>query len=177
MSDAKLKLKAAVGTMALAVLVATCPGGWGAFAEERPKASSAVKVLVQGGGGVEPVPGAPPPVEPSLESRPAPATLGPVPPSARAHAADSSLRAISTAEGEATIEIDGVREVVRPGSRLGRDTVKAVGPGRLVLQRAAAAEEPASLVIVTFDEGGRAKTRVFWTTDPAAPKASEVKRP
>jgi hypothetical protein len=34
-----------------------------------------------------------------------------------------------------------------------------------------------SLVIVTFDEEGRSKTRVFWTTDLSAPVAPEVKRP
>jgi hypothetical protein len=177
MSDAKLKSKAVLGTLALALLVATCAGGRASYAAERPKASSAVKVLVQGGSGVEPVPGAPPPVEASLESRPASATLGPAPPSPASDAARPSLRALSTADEEATIEIDGVREVVRPGSRLGRDTVKAVGTGRLVLQRAAGAAEPASLVIVSFDETGRAKARVFWVTDPTAPAAPEGKRP
>ncbi len=146
-------------------------------AEERPKASSAVQVPAQGGSGVEPVPGAPPPVAPSLESRPVPATLGAVPRLSRADAAHASLRALSTAEGEATLDIDGVRETVRPGSRLGRDTVKSVSPGRLVLARPATSGEPSALVIITFDEAGRAKTRVFWATDPTAPAAPEVKKP
>jgi hypothetical protein len=165
-----------VGLLIVASL-ASGPGGRDARAEERPKTSSAVQVPAQGGGGVEPVPGAPPPVAPSLESRPVPATLGPVPSRARATASRSSLRALSTAEGEATVEIDGVREAVRPGSRLGRDTVKSVSPGRLVLDRPAAGKEPGALVIVTFDEAGRAKEQAFWTADPTVPAAPEVKQP
>jgi hypothetical protein len=167
----------AVAAMGLVSLAAGL-GGSGAFAEERPKASSVVKVQVQGGeGGVEPVEGAPPPVPPSLETRPVAATLGPPPSVPRADAFSRSLRALATTDGEATLELDGVRETVRPGSRLGRDTVKSVSAGRLVLERPAAAKEPAALVIVTFDETGRATTRVFWTSDPTLPVAPEVKRP
>jgi hypothetical protein len=55
--------------------------------------------------------------------------------------------------------------------------VKSVGLGRVVLERSATAGEPAALVIVTFDETGRAKTRVFWKTDPTGPVAPEVNRP
>jgi hypothetical protein len=145
--------------------------------DERPKASSTVQVPAQGGGGIEPVPGAPPPVPPSLETRSVAATLAPAPRPSPDDAARESLRALSTAPGEATLEIDGVRQTVRPGSRLGRDTVKSVSPGRLVLERPAAAAEPAALVIVTFDEAGRAKTRVFWVADPTLPVAPEVKQP
>jgi hypothetical protein len=162
-----------------AALALPGPGARGAFADERPKTSSAVQVPAQGGGGVEPVAGAPPPVPPSLETKPAAATVGPGPRLPENEAARSSLRAVSMAEGEATLEVEGVREVVRPGSRLGRDTVKSVAPGRLVMERAAAPGEKGgpSLVIVTFDETGRPKTQVFWTTDPTAPVAPEVKRP
>lgn len=150
----------------------------GAVPEERPKASSVVKVQVQGGeGGVEPVAGAPPPVPPSVASGPVAATLGPLPKVPRTDPLASSLRAVAGADGEATVELDGVRETVRPGSRLGRDTVKSVGPGRLVLDRPATAKEPAALVIVTFDEAGRARTQVFWTRDPTLPVAPEVKQP
>ena len=164
--------------LAAAVVVLVSALAAGAFAEERPKASSVVKVQVQGGeGGVEPVAGAPPPVPPSVPSGPVAATLGPLPSVPRTDALGRSLRALATADGEATVEIDGVRDTVRPGSRLGRDTVKSVSPGRLVLQRAAAAKEPAALVIVTFDEAGRATTRFFWTSDPTLPVAPEVKQP
>ena len=90
----------------------------------------------------------------------------------------SSLRAVSVAEGEATLEIDGAREVVRPGSRVGGDTVKSVEPGRIVLERPAKPGEPGgpALVIVTFDEAGRAKTRVFSTdrSRHAPPRGGEA---
>jgi len=164
--------------LAVAVVVLVSALAAGAFAEERPKASSVVKVQVQGGeGGVEPVAGAPPPVPPSVPSGPVAATFGPLPSVPRTDTLGQSLRALATADGEATIEMDGVRETVRPGSRLGRDTVKSVSSGRIVLERSAAAKEPAALVIVTFDEAGRAKTHVFWTTDPTLPVAPEVRQP
>jgi hypothetical protein len=165
------------GVLAAAVVLVSALTA-GAFAEERPKASSVVKVQVQGGeGGVEPVAGAPPPVAPSLAGGPVAATLGPLPKVPRADALGRSLRALATADGEATLEIEGVRETVRPGSRIGRDTVKSVSAGRLVLDRPATAKEPAALVIVTFDAAGRAKTHVFWTSDPTLPVAPEVKQP
>jgi hypothetical protein len=147
-------------------------GGGDARADERPKTSSAGQVPVQGGEGVAPVPGAPPAVTPSLETRPVPATVGTVPATSTASIA---LRAVSMKDGEATLEIEGVCETVRPGSRVGRDTVKSVSPGRLVLDRPPTAKKPAALVIVTFGEGGRAKEQVFWMADPTAPV--EVKRP
>ncbi len=166
-----------IGALGLVVALAPAPRGGEVRADERPRTSSAVQVPAQGGEGVEPVPGAPPPVTPSLESRPVPATLGPASAPSRASTTRSSLRALSTAEGEASLEVDGVREIVRPGSRLGRDTVKSVSPGRLVLERPAAAKSPAALVIVTFDETGRAREQVFWTADPSVRSATEVKRP
>lgn len=168
---------AAIGATAVLACVLAAARGGEARADERPRTSSAVQVPAQGGEGVEPVPGAPPPAAPSLEIRPVPGTLGPLPLRARAEASASPLRAVSTAEGEATVEVDGVRERVRPGSRLGRDTVKSVSPGRLVLERPAAGKKPAAHVIVTFDEAGRAREQVFWTADPAAAADREMKRP
>jgi len=168
----------ALGVVGLAIVatLASWPVARGAGAEERPKASSVVRVQAQGGGGVEPVPGAPPAVTPALETRAVAGTLGVSPSAAKAKAALSSLRALSTAEGKASLEVDGVRETVRAGSMLGRDTVKAVGTGRLVLERPATAKQPSALVIVTFDEAGRAKERVFWTSDPTV-KAAKVNQP
>lgn len=166
------------GVQAAAVMALVSALAAGAFAQERSKASSVVKVQVQGGdGGVEPVAGAPPPVPPSVPSGPVAATFGPLPSVPRSDTLGQSLRALATADGEATVEMDGVRETLRPGSRLGRDTVKSVSAGRLVLDRSATAKEPAALVIVTFDEAGRAKTHVFWTSDPTLPAAPEVKQP
>ena len=166
-----------LGALALAAVLVAGSSGHDAGSEERPKTSSAVQVQAQGGSGVEPVAGAPPAVAPSLETRAVAGTLGISPSASKAGAALSSLRALSTAEGEASLELDGVRETVRAGSRLGRDTVKSVSPGRLVLERPPAAKQPAALVIVTFDETGRAKERVFWTSDPTVPAAPQVSRP
>ncbi len=167
-------LAAAVGALVLAQVVGECP----ALGDERPRTSSQVQAPAQGGGGTEPVPGAPPPVEPSLEKKPARGTLatgGPPAPKA----GPPSLRRVAVAEGEATLEVDGVREVVRPGERLGGDTVKSVSAERIVLERPAKAGEAGgpALVIVTFDEAGRGRERVFWATDPAAPRPAEAKRP
>lgn len=180
MSETRLGTKGAAGVVgALACAIVIALGGRGALADERPKTSSAVQVPAQGGGGVEPVPGAPQPVEPSLERKPARATLASGPRPAQADAAALSLRALSVAEGEATLEIDGAREVVRPGSQVGGDTVKSVAPGRVVLERPAKPGHPGgtALVIVTFDEAGRATTRVFDDAPPEAPRPAEVKRP
>lgn len=165
------------GALACAIVIAL--GGGGALADERPKTSSAVQAPAQGGGGVEPEPGAPPPIEPSIERKPARATLATGPRPAPADAAPLALRALSVAEGEATIEIDGAREVVRPGSLVGGDTVKSVAPGRIVLERPARPGRPGgkALVIVTFDAEGRAKRRVFDIDDPETLRPAEVKRP
>jgi hypothetical protein len=165
---------AAVSALALAQVVGARP----ALGDERPRTSSKVQAPAQGGGGTEPVPGAPPPIEPSLERRPARATLATGRPEARRDAL-LPLRRLSVAEGEATLEVDGVREVVRPGERLGGDTVKSVSPERIVLERPAKPGEAGgpALVIVTFEEGGRGRERVFRAADPAAPRPAEAKRP
>lgn len=167
-----------VGTVVGALLLAQVWGGGPALGDERPRASSQVQAPAQGGGGTEPVPGAPPPVEPSLERRPARGTLAtgesPAPKNAQ-----PSLRRVSVGEGEATLEVDGALEVVRPGARLGADTVKSVSAERIVLERPAKPGDPGgpALVIVTFDEAGRGRERVFWAADPAAPRPAEAKRP
>jgi len=179
MSERTPSSRDTLGLVALLIVatLASWPVARGASAQERPKTSSVVKVQVQGGGGVQPVEGAPPPLEASLEVRRVIASDGPLSSPSRAGAALSSLRAVSTADGEASLEVDGARETVRPGSRLGRDTVKAVGPGRLVLDRPAGAKQPAALVVVTFDEAGRARERVFWKSDPTLHATPEVKQP
>lgn len=171
----------ALGITAAVALAAEAPPQ-GAAPADRPKASSAVEIPVQGGtaGRLAPVLGAPPPPAVSLERKAVRATLD-APKSAAppATVALPPLRALALAEGEATLDVDGARQVVRPGSRLGRDTVKAVGPGRLVLARPAAPGRRGgdSLIVVTFDAGGQPRARVFWTQDPTAPRAPEVKQP
>jgi len=173
------RIESGVLAMAGGLVLAMATAGLAA-GDERPKASSpVVQVPAQGGGGgVQAVPGSPPPVLPPSGPKPARAARDLTPPAPLADRSKAPLRALSVAQGEATLEIDGRREVVRPGSLLGRDIVKAVAPGRLVLDRPAEPGQTGpALVIVTFDEAGRGKTRVFWTTDPSVPKAREAKRP
>ncbi len=202
MKRIRLLRRSHAGALALATVLAQEQAGRSALADERPKTSKAVQVPVQGGEGVAPMPGAPPSAEPSLAARPA---VGAVLPSAEGavqvprsmSASPMSIRAISFVESEATLEIDGVHEVVRPGSRLGAHAVKSVAPGRIVLTRGplplgpalgqAQGAEPAvagttgwgeaPLVIVTFDASGEGKARAFWASDPAAAVPAEVKRP
>jgi hypothetical protein len=151
-----------------------------ALGDEHPRRSKAVRAVAQGGGGgTAPVSGAPPVVEPPKETPSARATAAPASRSGRAGPKRSRLIAVSFADREATLEVDGVREVVRAGSRLGEDMVRSVSPGRIVLERAATPGEPGgpALVLVTFDETGRGRTQVFWSVDPAAVSSGEVKRP
>jgi hypothetical protein len=170
---------AAVGTLVSATFAAEEPAP-----EGRRQVSSTVRATAQGGrADTEAVSGAPPLPEVSLETRAARGrTDAPASPAGglrvATRGAAASLRLLSVAEGEATVQVDGRPEHVRPGSRLGDGTVKAVGPGRLVYVRPAAPGEPGdeALVVVTFDQEGRAHPRVFWTRDPEAPP-TEVKRP
>lgn len=139
-----------------------------------------MKVKVKTGGEVEPEAGAPPPAPSPTEGKPARVTVGVTAARpARAEVATGALVAVAFGDGEATLEVGGRRQVVRPGSRLGDGTVRSVAPGRIVLERPAArggGGGPA-LVIVTFDAAGRSREQVFWTTDPTRPVAPEVKRP
>lgn len=164
-------------TLLLACALSLVCAGPDLRADERPQTSKAVRVPAQGADAVAAEAGAPPSVQPSTAVKPVRASVAPGLP---ADAAKTSLRALSLSEGEATLEIDGVREVVRPGSRLGTDTVKTVTPGRIVLEREArAGGGVAALVIVTFDASGQGRSIVFWASDPAAaaPASAEVKQP
>jgi hypothetical protein len=92
-------------------------------------------------------------------------------------AAAGTIRAVETGDGEATLEVDGRREVIRPGSRLRGDRVRSITPGRIVLERPGptGSDRAAALVVLTFDQAGRGTSRVFWTFDIS--RHSEVKRP
>ena len=149
-------------------------------AEDPPPArSGGVRVLVQGGSGApdseQPTP---PPPTVTVSSTVARGRVD-APEASVSPSEPTPLRAVSLAEGEGTVEIDGRQEVVRPGSRLGEATVKSVSPDRLVLSRPSSSGKPhdATLVVVTFDAEGNAHTRLFWTRDPSAPAPSEAPRP
>ena len=169
-------------SLALASAVAGPPLSASPGGQQRSEASSSKTVPVQGSAGsaLKPVAGAPEP--PASSTAAVEVSARPGRPAGVAAPADplaSRLLALSTGEGVATVEWDGIEQVVRPGARLGGDTVKSVGPGRMVLERAPDAAQPAAaaLVIVTFDAAGRARPRLVWSSDPTAPGAPEVKRP
>jgi len=149
--------------------------------QERPKTSTSVTTRVDGGGGLEPVLSSPPPLTPPtgptlMVTRIDPPTAVPGKSVATGF---EGVRVVSMKEGEATLDVDGARQTVQTGGRLLQATVKAVAPDRLVIERPMTGPKAqgTELVIVTFDETGRARTRVFWSVDPTAPVAPEVKRP
>lgn len=141
--------------------------------QERPARSAPA----QGQAGLAPVAGAPAPAPPGpLSSQPVAVRVDP-PPRAAARPA-APFRVLALRDGEGSLEIDGAARTVTPGERLGRDTVRSIAPGQLVLERAASSADSAPvLVIVTLDEYGRSHTRTFHTRDETAPVAPEAKRP
>jgi hypothetical protein len=149
-------------------------------ASARKQEAPPVKVKVETGGGLEAVAGAPPPPSSSTERKAMNgSTAGGAALPARKDVAAGGLVAVSFGEDEATLEVGGARQIVRPGSRIGADTVRSVAPGRIVLERPQAPGRKGgpALVIVTFDASGRSRTQVFWTVDPTRPPAPEVKQP
>jgi hypothetical protein len=78
------------------------------------------------------------------------------------------LRALSISEGEARIQTrDGAR-TLRAGDLLGRDVVKAVDTGVLVLERKAApgAKGGDARVVIRFDAQGKPTVRIYHVEDP-----------
>ena len=73
-------------------------------------------------------------------------------------------RALSLSEGEGRLLVDGAAREVKAGDALGAYVVKAVGPGRVVL------EDASGLAIITFDRGGAARVRLVLTADPTRQK-------
>ncbi len=88
-----------------------------------------------------------------------------------------TLKPLSMKEGEAQVLVDGVEQTIRPGSLIGKDVVKSVDPGQMVLLRPASAGYPGgeATVVVTFGEKGTSNVRVYWTKDPTAHVAPEVR--
>jgi hypothetical protein len=78
-------------------------------------------------------------------------------------------------EGEARLMVGDAEQVVRPGSVIDVGVVKSVAPGRLVLWRAASAEDKRgeALLIVTFGPDGEARVRTIWKDDRSAPARGE----
>jgi hypothetical protein len=180
MSEAGLRRGlVALGLAGLAALGGAGGAEEAASSRERPKTATSVSTRVEGGGGLEAVRGAPPPLVPPSGPTQIEARIHPPAGIPRPEAGLVALKAVSMAEGEAMLEVEGERQTVRAGARLLQTIVKSVAPGRLVLERprSGARATGQELVVVTFDEAGRAQTRVLWTVDPTAPAAPEVSRP
>jgi len=136
--------------------------------------------------GSEPSPAAtptPPPGQPVLVT-PTPPPVDPTPKRALipagparggALAAGEAMRALSLREGEGRLMVGGRERTLRPGGVLGKDVVKSISPGRMVLNRPAAAGRPAALVVVDFDEAGRGRTRVYYGPEAAPTPLPEVR--
>lgn len=88
----------------------------------------------------------------------------------------AGLRAVSLAEGRATIALGGASRTIRKGDRIGALLVTGVGSDRIILDRPGrpgsateAATEPATIV-VTFATGGEARVRTYQLPGvPASP--------
>jgi hypothetical protein len=77
------------------------------------------------------------------------------------------IQAIETRPGQARLRLSVGERTVRPGDRIGADVVRRIEPGRILLTRAQKDGGEAT-VVVTFDEGGRGRIRVYYGSDPAA---------
>lgn len=88
----------------------------------------------------------------------------------------ATMRAVSLAEGEARVVLAEGERVLRPGDRLGADTVRAVSDGVIVLDRPAVTGKPggAATVVVRFDANGQARVRILYEQDPTPPQAPRV---
>jgi hypothetical protein len=80
----------------------------------------------------------------------------------------AGLRALSFSEGAGRVQTGDGERVLKAGDLLGRDVVKAVDEGILVLQRPAAPDAPGgdARVVIRFDAQGRPTVRVYHSEDP-----------
>jgi hypothetical protein len=147
-----------LGAISLTLLLATAlQAQEGNTRTDRPAAAPPTGTR-EVGSGRPPVP-APDPRPQSGVTRLAPRSPAPPP-------VLTGVRAITLAEGEARLLIDGVERVVRPGDSVGADVVKSIAPGRMVLGRRAGTASEAT-VIVTFDARGEGHPLVLWSNNPA----------
>jgi len=86
-------------------------------------------------------------------------------------------RLLAVREGSARLQLPEGETLVRVGSVIGGDVVTSVRPHQIVLERrpAAGASGGKGVVYVTFAPDGQARVRVFWTHDPSAAAAPEVR--
>jgi hypothetical protein len=87
----------------------------------------------------------------------------------------AGLRATAVTDGVARVTFDGADRTLRVGDALGKDVVRRIEPGRIVLARPADGTAGESTVVITFDAAGRARVRVYSTLDPTRTVPRDVK--
>jgi hypothetical protein len=111
------------------------------------------------------------PSPPPLDNAPRQATAaGPGPARGRDSAGTPALKGVQAREiksGQARLLLVSGLRTVRPGDVIGSDLVRSIEPGRIVLARTRPDGEDAT-VVVSFDDAGRGRVRVFFGHDPSA---------
>jgi hypothetical protein len=69
--------------------------------------------------------------------------------------------------GQARVALAAGERVIHPGDVVGGDVIRSIAPGRILLARALADGNEAT-VVVTFDDAGRGRVRVLYGSDPTA---------
>lgn len=111
------------------------------------------------------------PSPPPLDNAPRAATVaGPGPSRDRDSAGTSALRGVQAREvksGQARLVLATGLRTIRPGDVIGSDVVRSIEPGRILLARTGPDGKEAT-VVVSFDEAGRGRVRVYFGSDPTA---------
>ena len=122
----------------------------------------------------------PPAVAPSVK----PEVVAVIRPATGRDSADAGrwkgARAVKISAGQAEVRLgDGASLQLRPGDTVGTDTVERIEPGRILLARrgadAAGSGPKLATVVVTFDEAGLGRARVYWLQDSKAVTPPTVK--
>jgi len=77
------------------------------------------------------------------------------------------VQARQTRTGEARLLLGGAERTVHRGDLIGTDVVKSIEPGRVLLTRALADGDEAT-VVVSFDAAGRGRVRIYSAKDHSA---------
>lgn len=118
------------------------------------------------------------PSPPPVDNAPGPITAARTPTTRdRDSAGASALKGVQAREiksGQALLLLVSGLRTVRPGDRIGTDVVRSIEPGRILLARAGADGQDAT-VVVSFDDAGRGRVRVLFGSDPTAVAAPPVR--
>jgi len=111
------------------------------------------------------------PSPPPLDNAPRPVTAaGRGPARDRDSAGTSALKGVQAREiksGQARLLLASGPRTVHPGDLIGTDVVRSIEPGRILLGRTGPDGQEAT-VVVSFDDAGRGRVRVYFGSDPTA---------